>query len=118
MQLYLDEMYSPVIAGMLRRHGVDTSSALERGLVGVPDEAHLEIAAGESRCLVTNNFSDFIALTHAFLAAGRPHAGVLLVPNSFSNCDFGRPAETLERFEREHPDGLPPYTVMWLPHSP
>jgi hypothetical protein len=114
MRFYLDEMLSPIIAQIVRWSGVDIVSAVEIGRTGTPDEIHLRYAAAEGRCIVTKNYDDFHALTGRFQATGEPHAGVALVPKSMLSEDFAAIAASLVGLARLYPDGLPPYSIVWL----
>jgi hypothetical protein len=74
-RLLLDEMYPPILAGMLRDQGHDVVAvAAMPELAGSPDEAVLDAATGDVRCLVTENVRDF-----AVLARYMTHAGLLFV---------------------------------------
>ena len=117
MRFYLDEMLSPIIAEIARRFGVDIISAVEIGRIRTPDEIHLRYAAAEGRCLVTKNYDDFDALTKRFQTAAEPHAGVALVPKPMPSEDFATIAASLVGLARVYPDGLPPYTIVWLTTS-
>lgn len=75
-------------------------------------------AAQAERCLVTQDLSDFIGLTASFMQRNQPHGGVLFVPTSIRTNDFGRIAAALRRFAHDHPDGLAPYSLLWLPRQP
>jgi hypothetical protein len=71
----LDEMYPPVLAAMLRDQGHDVLAvAAMPGVAGSPDEAVLDAASSDNRCLVTENIRDF-----AVLARHTSHCGVLFV---------------------------------------
>ena len=118
MRVYLDEMFSPVIAALLRAQGIDAVSALELGHSGTADNVHLLIAAQERRAIVTRNYSHFATLTIQFGEMGYPHAGVILVPASLPNEDFGGIAAALIRFNGDHPDGIPLYSILWLQPAP
>lgn len=90
MKLVLDEHYSPAIAEQLRLRGYDVLPVAERvgaelaQLRRMPDEELLRWARGERRILVTENVRDFMAIHHAFLARGEPHAGILFTsPRKF-----------------------------------
>lgn len=74
-RLMLDEMYSPSLAPMLRDQGHDVVAvAAIPELAASPDEAVLDAATSDARCLVTENVRDF-----AVLARHASHAGLLLV---------------------------------------
>lgn len=118
MRFYLDEMFPPALAEVLRARGVEIISALEIGHVTMSDPAHLMFAAGEGRCVVTKNYDDFHDHTLEFLEQGLPHAGVLMVSKSLPSNNIGALVRALERFAHEHPDGLEPYTVVWLSPAP
>lgn len=112
---YLDERLSPVIAALCReRHGLDVLSTEEVGRKGTSDEAQLAFSAAEGRCIVTQDRGDYYRFTRVFFEEGRPHAGVLCVPRSFSLGDFASIAAAIARYDRKHPAGLSPYTVDWL----
>jgi uncharacterized protein DUF5615 len=74
-RLMLDEMYPPALAKMLsdRGHDVIAVAGLPE-LAGSPDEAVLDAATRERRCLVTENIRDF-----AVLARYTSHGGLLFV---------------------------------------
>jgi uncharacterized protein with PIN domain len=74
-RLMLDEMYPPALAKMLRDRGHDVVAVAEMpGLAGSPDEAVLDAATRDGRCLVTENVRDF-----AVLARYTSHGGMLFV---------------------------------------
>ena len=58
-------------------------------LEGLSDPEVLELAATESRVLVTANVRDFEPLLREWAGEGRPHPGVILIPPSVRNEDFG-----------------------------
>jgi len=112
---YLDEHLSPVIAALCReRYGLDVLSTEAAGRKGRTDEEQLAFAASERRCIVTRDRDDFIELTFAFAASGRPHAGVLVVPASMPTDEFAQIAAAIDRYDREHPAGMPPYMLDYL----
>jgi hypothetical protein len=112
---YLDEDLSPKIALILRKNGIDAVSAHEVGMVAASDREQLEFAAREKRCLITRNRNDFIRLTQQFLNDQRPHWGVLIVPYSLPGDQFARIARGIEIYAAQHPSGLDPYQVDFLP---
>lgn len=88
MRVYLDEDLSPVIAALLRKHGIDATTAYEVGNVQLDDRAQLAYAAREGRAIVTANVIDFIELAHEAVATNTEHAGIILVPASFRGDEF------------------------------
>ena len=115
MKFYLDEDLSPKIADILRKNGMDALSAHEIGAVGVSDSQQLEFAGKEKRCLVTRNRDDFIKLTLRFFNDHRPHHGILIIPYTIPGDQFSRMAALLKTFASNHPSGLTPYTIAFLP---
>lgn len=81
MRLLLDAHVSgPSIGRRLEAAGHEVR-ALDREpeLEALEDEHVLELATGEQRILVTHNVSDFPRSLRDWAAAGRSHAGVILV---------------------------------------
>ncbi len=72
ISLYLDENLSPRIAKQLKRRGIDALSVKEMGLLGDPDDTHLERATQLGRVLVTSDV-DFLRMA----AEGSAHAGII-----------------------------------------
>ena len=112
--MYLDEMYSPLVAELVRRADVSMVSAHEFGREGLSDYDVLLLAAREGRCVVTDNYKDFLRLSQEFYAQQLPHAGVLLIPTSVGDHRHTLIASAIVRLAREHPHGLQPYEVRWL----
>jgi predicted nuclease of predicted toxin-antitoxin system len=67
----LDEHIPSVVAGALRRRGIDAQTASEAGLRGSPDAAYLAHGSSSGRVIVTND-PDF--LQHH--EAQTEHAGI------------------------------------------
>ena len=114
MKLYLDEDLSPKIAEIARRRGCDAISAHEHGALGIPDAAQLDRAVRAARCLVTRNRDDFVRLSLERYAHHQPHHGVLIVPRSLPADRFALVAAALATYARQHPLGLPAYTIDFL----
>jgi predicted nuclease of predicted toxin-antitoxin system len=115
MKFYLDEDSSPQVAEIARRRcGLDVVSAHEVGTNKAPDDVQLAYAAAEGRCLVTRNRDHFIDETLAAFAAQKPHAGVLVIPFSWPGSRFAAIAAALWDYATRFPDGLPPYTIIFL----
>lgn len=78
--LLLDEMLSDAVAEELRAGGCDVLAVVaDPALVALPDDQILAYATAAGRALVTANIKDFMPLDAAYRAAGRPHAGLILV---------------------------------------
>ena len=78
--LLLDEMFSDDIAQQLRAKGYDVISVVaDQTLVGLPDDQVLAYATTAGRALITANIKDFVPLDSRYRAAGRSHAGLVLV---------------------------------------
>lgn len=107
MRPYLDEMFSALLASMLRARGVDDVSALELGRQEVADEIHLRLAAENGRSVITKDLRDYIALTSVFQQEGKPHAGVVLVPASRRSDEYSAIVGGLVRLHEQYPEGLP-----------
>ncbi len=115
MKFYLDEDLSPEIAEILRRGGIDALSAHVAGMRETSDQSQLDFAAAEKRCLVTRSRDDFIRLTVRFFNDQRPHCGVLIVPYTLPGDQFSRIASLIKKFSFNHPKGLAPYSIAFLP---
>ena len=114
MRFFLDEDHSDVIAIIARRRGVDITCSHEVGRDGWTDPRQLRKAGEEGRCVITRNYDDFAKLTREFEQQGAPHAGVLFVPDSLPNNYYAAIAGAIVRFDDQHPDGVPPYSLWWL----
>lgn len=114
MRFYVDEKMSPRIAEIGRRLGLDITSWQECGQAGKSDAEQLTFAAAEGRCVVTQDFRDFRALSRRWRTAGLSHAGVMYVKANFPVRDVQAVADALARFAAEHPQGVEPYTVRRL----
>jgi hypothetical protein len=109
MKAILDEHLSPQIAALLRKAGYDVDAIADReDLVGRSDRITLEAATREGRAVVTNNIKDFRPLAAEWLAQGRVHAGLILVPSARTRTRHAIPAiaGAIEAVLRDHPHGL------------
>lgn len=106
-------MFSPVVARTARIHGVDTLSSHECRRNGLSDDVQLSWAASEGRCVVTENYSDFIRLASEYHDRDEAHSGIVLVSRSMSRT-VGPLVAALTRLNALYPDGLPPHTILWL----
>ena len=109
MRAILDEQLSPQIAVLLRQadHDVDAVASRE-DLAGRGDRIIFEAACGEGRAVVTNNIKDFRPLAAEWLAQGRVHAGLILLPSTRTRTRhaIAAVAAAIEKILRDHPDGL------------
>ena len=95
MKVYLDEDLSPGIAALLRRRGLDATSAHEVGNGQLGDRAQLEYARREHRAIVTRNVVDFLQLARDSVASNAHHAGIVLVPSSFRRDEYQAIADAI-----------------------
>jgi predicted nuclease of predicted toxin-antitoxin system len=105
----LDEHLSPQIAVLLREAGYDVEAVADRDdLVARSDRIIFDVACREGRAVVTNNIKDFRPLAAEWLAQGRVHAGLILLPSTRtrSRNTVAAVAAEIERVLRDHPDGL------------
>ena len=109
MRAILDEQLSPQIAVLLRKAGYDVDAVADReDLVGLSDRFILEAACREGRAVVTNNIKDFRPLAAEWLAQGKVHSGLILLPSTRtrSRNAIAAVAAAIEAILRDHPDGL------------
>lgn len=109
MKALLDEQLSPQIAVLLRKAGYDVEAVADRDdLVGRSDRLILEVAYREGRAVATNNIKDFRPLAAEWLAQGRVHAGLILLPSARtrSRNAIAAVAAAIEAILQGHPDGL------------
>ena len=106
MKVYLDEDLSPAIAELLRRYGIDATSAQEVGNVQLDDRAQLAYATQEGRAIVTANVVDFLDLAHEAVASNAEHAGIVLVPSSFRGDEFQAIADGIFEALKPYDGGL------------
>src|SRR5581483_4421952 len=119
IRFHVDEDQSNTVAVVARNlFGLDATCSHELGMDRLTDAAQLAFAANAERCIVTGNRDDFAELTLEALAAGLPHAGVLIVPRSMLGNQFTRIARALAYYASLYPDGLPAYHVDYLRDPP
>lgn len=109
MKALLDEQLSPQVAELLRKAGYDVEAVLDRDdLVGRSDRVVFEVACSEGRAVITNNIKDFRPLAAEFLAQGRIHAGLILLPSSRtrSRDAIAAIANAIESILRDNVQGL------------
>ena len=109
MRAIQDEQLSPQIAMLLRKAGYDVDAVADReDLIGRSDRFILEVACCEGRAVITNNIKDFRPLAAEWLAQGRVHAGLILLPSRRTRTRnaIAIIAAAIENVLRDHPDGL------------
>jgi predicted nuclease of predicted toxin-antitoxin system len=108
LRLLLDEHYSREIAEQLRERGHDVTAVKEDpALEGLGDEPLLNAARDQGRALLTNNVSDFVALTREWVGRGESHAGVIYTSDDSmprSRNTIGLYVGRLARLLDEHPE--------------
>ena len=77
IKFYCDEHIRPAIAKALRNRGVDILTAQEAGMLGVPDEKHLQFAVSQKRAIFTQD-TDFLRLHKMGIA----HHGIIYARQS------------------------------------
>jgi hypothetical protein len=105
----LDEQLSPQIALLLREAGYDVEAVADRrDLLGRSDRTILEVAGNEGRAVTTNNIKDFRPLAAEWLAQGRVHAGLILLPSSRTRTRGAiiPVADGIRSLLADNPDGL------------
>ncbi len=80
--VYIDECVDRPIVEALRERGFDVLTALKAGRGEDSDAAQLAFATDLGRMLFSYNRTDFRRLHARYLETGRPHAGILLLPQT------------------------------------
>lgn len=81
IRLYIDEdAMSRALVNGLRARGVDVTTAVEEGNMGLEDPKQLETATRQGRVLYTYNIGDFYLLHRLFMNQDKSHAGIIFVP--------------------------------------
>lgn len=109
MKALLDEQLSAQIAVLLRQIGHDVQAITERpDLMGRSDSIIFEVAGSEGRAVITNNVKDFRPLAAEWLAQGRVHAGLILLPAARTRTRgaIAALADRISTVLRDNPDGL------------
>jgi predicted nuclease of predicted toxin-antitoxin system len=105
----LDEQLSPQIAALLRKASYDVDVVADRDdLAGRSDRTVFEVACREGRAVVTNNIKDFRPLAAEFLAQGKVHSGLVLLPSTRtrSRAKIATLATAIGNVLRDNPDGI------------
>jgi hypothetical protein len=105
----LDEQLSPQNAALLRHGGLDVEAVADRpDLAGRSDMLIFEVACSEDRAVITNNIKDFRPLAAQWLAQGRVHSGLILLPSARTRtrAAITMLADRIANVLRDNPDGL------------
>ena len=78
IKLLIDEDVHLALADALRRRGHDAVHVREVERLGLEDEAQLQYAARQRRCLVTFNVGEFVVWQGEFVHLGREHSGIIV----------------------------------------
>ncbi len=78
LKIYIDENVDVRVAEGLRKRGVNTFYAVERGNVGMPDEEHFKHAERLQAVIFTHDHH-FIEIADALNRKGKDHWGVIFV---------------------------------------
>jgi predicted nuclease of predicted toxin-antitoxin system len=105
VKVYLDEDLPPAIAALLRRRGMDATSAHEVGNSQLADRAQLDHAPRESRAIVTRNIVDFLALARDVVASNTRHAGIILLSSGFRADEHRAIADAIVQELKSYPKG-------------
>jgi hypothetical protein len=80
LAVYLDECVNRHLAAVLRERGIRTITALESQTLGLGDESQLLFASRLGLAILSHNQRHFQRLHERFVAEGRVHGGILLLP--------------------------------------
>ena len=114
MNFYLDEDFTPKIAVLLRKKGIDTVSAHEVRNIQLSDPEQLAFANHEGRCLVTRNARHFLVLAREAIQRQKPHAGILLCSLRFTGAEIRVLVDRLFQVAKRYPKGLGPYDIFYF----
>ena len=110
-------MLAPAIAKQLRKAGADAVAVSERAeLWQSTDAVLLDMAATETRVLVTDNVKDFRILERTWLAQGQLHAGLIYIHSKAYPMSRGRMGAIAAALLERHRAGTWPVPGMsdWL----
>jgi hypothetical protein len=117
VRLFMDEMFSPVIAAALREQGDDVIAVAERGeLRAMNDEEVFAWATSQGRWLLTENVKDFGPILLRALQADAPVTGILFTSSRGflrSRKDPGSLIQAIHAWMVSGPPE-PPLTEDWL----
>jgi hypothetical protein len=104
VKLFLDAHVSGrhIATSLREQHDVRAADE-ERQLDGWEDERLLALATDEARVMITFNVGDFARITTEWAAAGRSHAGCLLIVG-IDHGEFGLILRVIEHALSTRPD--------------
>lgn len=79
LKFYTDTHINRAVAVQLRARGITAIRCEEVGLAEASDEEHLEYAS-QADCVMVSQDTDFRDLHYDWMAQGKSHAGIFLVP--------------------------------------
>jgi hypothetical protein len=79
---YLDECVDVALAQTLRHRGFSVTLARDHGPVAASDEQQLAYATGRGWTILSHNARHFQRWHRTFLEQGRPHGGIILIPDT------------------------------------
>jgi hypothetical protein len=107
-RFYFDEdsaQYRPIAA--LRSHTIDVTTFLDSGMKARDDESQLRVASAQERILVSGNARDFARLRHDWIAQGRSHFGIRIIPQQrYSTGEIVRRVLRLTSSAFDFKDGI------------
>lgn len=113
-------MITHVVAVRLRDRGLDVIAVSERPeLRSLPDNELLDLMVIDHRTVVTYNRDDYLALDRQMKAAGKDHAGIIILsPKRFQPGGPKTIGSLVTALEKFLSTGITwPGFVLWLPLS-
>jgi hypothetical protein len=117
VRVFTDEMVDTDLALALQQQGYDVLSCRDAGRSNqrISDENQLAFATQEGRAILSFNARDFLRIDGEWKAAGRAHAGIVVVARTLSIGD-------LIRYVARHLDTYGPdaqaNVLLWLDTNP
>ncbi len=106
IRFYCDEHIDLAISNALQKRGVDVLTAQEAGMLGAPDEDHLQLAISQQRVILTQD-TDFLRMhksgirhlgivyAHQSTSIGRMIQGMLLISQAMTEEEMKNHVEYL-----------------------
>jgi len=112
VRLFLDAHVSArrIATALRERHDVRAADE-ERELDGWEDERLLDLATADGRITITFNTNDFARITTEWAAAGKSHAGCLLIVG-IDHAEFGLILRVIE-----HALSIRPDQAAWVDYT-